>query len=78
MREGGQPATAALLSATSGGAEALGLGAEIGTLAKGYRADVIAVAGDPTQNIDVLRNVRFVMSGGRVRRVEASARVTAR
>jgi imidazolonepropionase-like amidohydrolase len=76
VREGGQPATAALLSATSGGAEALGK--EIGTLAKGYRADVIAVAGDPTQNIDVLRNVTFVMSGGRVRRVEASARVTAR
>lgn len=78
VREGGQPAAAALLSATSGGAEALGLGKEIGTLAKGYRADVIAVAGDPTQNIDVLRNVTFVMSGGHVRRVEASARVTAR
>jgi len=78
VREGGQPATAALLSATSGGAEALGLGKEIGALAKGYRADVIAVAGDPTQNIDVLRNVTFVMSGGRVRRADAPARVVAR
>ena len=78
MHEGGQPASAALLSATSGGADALGLGKEIGTLAKGYRADVIAVAGDPSRNIDVLRNVTFVMSGGQVRRVEAPARVVAR
>ena len=78
VHEGGQPASAALLSATSGGADALGLGKEIGTLAKGYRADVIAVAGDPSRNIDVLRNVTFVMSGGQVRRVEAPARVVAR
>jgi imidazolonepropionase-like amidohydrolase len=74
VREGGQPAAAALISATSGGAEALGLGKEIGTLAKGYRADVIAVTGDPTKRIEALRDVRFVMLHGLVRRLEAPAR----
>ena len=78
VREGGQPATAALISATSGGADALGLGKEIGTLAKGYRADVIAVSGDPTQRIEALRDVRFVMWDGRIQRFEAPAKVVSR
>jgi imidazolonepropionase-like amidohydrolase len=54
------------MSATSGGAEALGLGKEIGTLAPGYRADIIAVAGDPTRDITELQRVKFVMKGGAV------------
>lgn len=76
VREGAQPATAALISAGSGGAEALGLGKEIGTLAKGYRADIIAVAGDPSQRIEALRDVTFVMTGGRIRRLDTPARVS--
>jgi imidazolonepropionase-like amidohydrolase len=78
VREGGQPATAALASATSGGARALGLDREIGTLASGYRADIIAVAGDPTQRIEALRDVTFVMKDGRVYRADGRARVLAR
>jgi imidazolonepropionase-like amidohydrolase len=78
VREGGQPATAALASATSGGARALGLDREIGSLASGYRADIIAVAGDPTQRIEALRDVTFVMKDGRVYRVDGRARVLAR
>jgi len=76
VRDGGQPAMSALMSATSGGAEALGLGREIGTLAPGYRADIIAVAGDPSREIEALRGVRFVMTAGRVQRLDPPARVT--
>ncbi len=70
VREGGQPAMAAIMAATSIGADALGLGKEIGSLAKGYRADIIAVSGDPSQRIEAIRDVVFVMSAGKVHRVE--------
>ena len=75
VRDGGQPAMSAIVSATSGAAQALGLGDEIGVLAAGYRADVIATAGDPSRSIESLRDVRFVMQGGVVRRLEAPTRV---
>lgn len=78
VREGGQPAPAAIASATSLAAEALGLGHDIGSIAKGYRADIIATAGDPTQDIESLRRVTFVMQDGRVHRVDGPARVVSR
>jgi imidazolonepropionase-like amidohydrolase len=37
---------------------------QIGSLAPGLRADIVAVAGDPAQNISTLRAVRFVMKDG--------------
>jgi imidazolonepropionase-like amidohydrolase len=74
VREGNQPSMAALRSATSGAAESMGLGKELGTIAKGYRADIIAVRGDPSTRIEALRDVVFVMSGGKVHRLEAPAR----
>ena len=76
VHEGGQPASAALISATSAAAEALGLGNEIGTLARGYGADIIATRGDPSRDIDALRRVMFVMHDGRVHRVDAPAHVS--
>ena len=76
VRDAGQPAMAAIVSATSAGADALGLGKEIGTLAPGYRADIIAVAGDPSRDIEALRRVRFVMAAGHVQRLEAPSRVS--
>lgn len=76
VREGKVPAMAAIVAATSLGAEALGLGKEIGALTKGYRADIIAVSGDPSQRIEAIRDVVFVMSAGRVQRVEAQVQVT--
>ncbi len=66
VQAGGQPAMAALVSATSLSAEALGLATETGALAPGLAADIIAVDGDPTQNITTLRRVVFIMRGGRV------------
>jgi imidazolonepropionase-like amidohydrolase len=64
--EGGQAPRDALVSATSLAAESLGLGKLVGSLALGYEADIIAVAGDPTKDITTLREVPFVMKGGKI------------
>lgn len=66
VRTGGQPTMDAINSATSLAAESLGLGDRIGTLAPGYEADVIAVQGDPLQDIGALEKVVFAMKRGRV------------
>jgi len=50
------------------GAKLLGWEGEIGALESGYLADIIAVSGDPLQDISVLQNVSFVMKGGVVYR----------
>jgi imidazolonepropionase-like amidohydrolase len=46
------------------GAKLLGWDGQIGALDPGYFADIIAVPGDPLQDIDVLQKVAFVMKGG--------------
>jgi imidazolonepropionase-like amidohydrolase len=46
------------------GAKLLGWDGQIGVLEAGYLADVIAVSGDPLQDISTLKNVSFVMKGG--------------
>jgi len=46
------------------GAKLLGWEGQIGALDTGYLADVVAVPGDPLQDISVLQNVSFVMKGG--------------
>ena len=66
VRTGGQSTMDAINSATSLAAESLGLGDRIGSLAPGYEADVIAVQGDPLQDIGALEKVVFVMKRGRV------------
>jgi imidazolonepropionase-like amidohydrolase len=78
VREGGQPAPGAIASATSVAAQSLGLDDVIGTLSAGHVADIIATAGDPTQDLEALRRVVFVMRSGRVVRVDGSARVSVR
>ena len=62
----GQKPMAALTSATSVAATSLNLGDTIGVLAPDFQADIIAVAGNPLADINVMKNVRFVMKGGRV------------
>ena len=66
VRKGGQDPMAAITSATSLAAESLGLGDRVGTIAPGYEADLIAVAGDPLRDIGALERVVFVMKGGTV------------
>lgn len=68
---GGQAPMAAVVSATSLAAASLGLGDEIGTLAPGFDADLIAVEGNPAEDITALRRVIFVMKGGVVYRNDA-------
>jgi len=62
----GQRAAEALANATSLNAQAIELGNRIGTIAAGMDADLVAVEGDPLNDITALRQVRFVMRGGRV------------
>jgi imidazolonepropionase-like amidohydrolase len=52
--------------ATSGGAECIGLGADVGSLVVGKLADAIAVEGDPSRDLACLARVDWVMQGGRV------------
>jgi imidazolonepropionase-like amidohydrolase len=47
---------------------------ELGTLAPGAYADIVAVSGDPLKSIDELKNVKFVMKGGAVYKDEISAK----
>jgi imidazolonepropionase-like amidohydrolase len=68
VQKGGQPAMEAIMGATSLNAEALGLQNQIGSLAPGMAADLIAVDGDPLTDITALQRVVFVMKGGKVYR----------
>ncbi|HKO14791.1 MAG TPA: amidohydrolase family protein [Gemmatimonadaceae bacterium] len=72
VREAGVPAMDAIVSATSLNAQAMGLAGEIGAVAPGLQADLIAVAGDPIADITALQRVTFVMKGGRVYRWDGS------
>lgn len=65
MVEHGLSPLAAIRAATGTAAEAIGLGGEIGRIAPGYRADLLAVAGDPAERIEALADVRCVLIGGR-------------
>jgi imidazolonepropionase-like amidohydrolase len=71
----GQRAADALAGATSLNAQSLGIADQIGSLAAGMEADLIAVDGDPTKDITALRRVVFVMKHGVVyKHVTASGR----
>ena len=68
VNDGGQASMDAIVSATSRAAEAIRLGDQIGSVAVGFAADLVAVRGDPTKDITALRNVMFVMKSGRAYR----------
>lgn len=66
VQEGRQKPMDALVSGTSAAAASLGMGDRIGSIAPGIEADLIAVEGDPSQDITALRRVVFVMRAGKV------------
>ena len=64
VRDGRIDAMAAMVSANSMAAEAMGMGDRIGSIAPGMEADIIALDGDPLKDITAVRRVVFVMKGG--------------
>jgi imidazolonepropionase-like amidohydrolase len=58
----------ALMASTSVGARVLHMDDAIGSIKPGLLADIIAVEGDPTQNVSSLRRVKLVMKGGTIYR----------
>jgi imidazolonepropionase-like amidohydrolase len=63
---GGMTPTQSLVAGTSSAAKLLGWQDRVGTLAAGKFADIVAVPGDPLQDITVTEHVMFVMKGGKV------------
>ena len=66
MTEAGMPAIEAIQSATITAAKILKMEDEIGQIAEGFYADIIAVDEDPTENIETLKEVKFVMKEGKI------------
>ena len=66
VRAGGMDPMRAMVSANSLAAEALGMANQIGSIARGLEADIIALEGDPLKDIEAVRRVVFVMKGGHV------------
>ena len=68
VRDAGMDPLAAMVSANSVGAEALGMANEIGSIVPGFEADIIALDGNPLTDITAVRRVVFVMKGGFVKK----------
>lgn len=64
MVKHGMPPASAIEAATMNAARLLGIDSEVGSLEPGKAADLIAVSGDPTADVTVLKSVGFVMKGG--------------
>ena len=65
VKHGMTPAQA-IQSATATASQMMGWQDQVGSIEKGKYADVIAVSGDPLQDITELQRVKFVMKGGEV------------
>jgi imidazolonepropionase-like amidohydrolase len=66
MAQFGMPPLDAIRSATVSAAEMLDMSGQLGVIAPGAYADIIAVSGDPLRDINELGRVRFVMKDGSV------------
>jgi imidazolonepropionase-like amidohydrolase len=66
VRDAGQSPMDAMVSANSLAAQAMGLGDQTGAIAPGLEADIIALDGNPLDDITAVRRVVFVMKGGKI------------
>jgi len=66
MVEAGMPPMEAIKAATTSAADLLGMGDKVGSISKGKFADVVAIDGDPLQDIKTMKNMVFVMKAGKV------------
>ena len=76
MTRNGMSPTMAIRSATVDAAELLGITSRAGPIEAGKDADIIAVDGDPTQNVRLLERVGFVMKSGRVHKLAGQRQLT--
>lgn len=72
--EAGMKPIEVIRAATVNAADLLGLSAEIGSLAPGKYADIVAVTGDPLKDANQLQQVEFVMKGGAVIRNDLASK----
>ena len=70
--QAGQEPMDAMVTANARAAESLNMQDEIGTIAPGLQADIIALDGDPLKDITAVRRVIFVMKGGKVYKNQTS------
>jgi len=75
VRDVGVDPMVAMVSANSLAAEAMSMSDQIGSIAPGLQADIIALDGDPLKDITAVRRVVFVMKGGMVLKNDARARI---
>ncbi len=66
MKEAGMKSIDILKSATINASELIGIDTNTGSIEVGKWADIIAVKGNPMENIELLKNVYFVMKGGKI------------
>jgi len=66
MVEAGMPEYEAIKSATVGASDLMRISDKFGTIESGKMADIIAVKGDPLEDISILQNISFVMKDGKV------------
>ena len=76
MVKWGMTPAQAIRSATSSAAELLGWSDQVGSIEAGKFADIVAVAGDPLKDVNVLEKVDFVMKGGNVVRKPSAGLTT--
>lgn len=77
MVRNGMTPTDAIKSATVSAADLLGVSGSAGTIEAGKDADIVAVEGDPLQNVRLLENMGFVMKWGQVVKLGSARQVTA-
>jgi len=77
MVQDGMPPMECIIAATASAADLIGDSEDIGSIQPGRYADVVAVAGDPLQDVKELQKIQFVMKGGVVYRRDGKSTVIA-